>query len=311
MRQDLGPEEPAASSYENPSTRRTRYLRNMQLYRHIGISVAFSPRLEALLREGARLSAVMAERVSILHVGPATPEKEGRLADLLGECGYPAATEVHWIEGDPASALPDAAEKSGLDLIVAGALEREQSLRYFLGSVARNLVREAPSSVFLFTEPGVKPEPMRRIVFFTDFSEHSLIALAKTIRFAALEKAEKIFVLSVQPEFGDAMVFSDGVRRDKARNYYNASMDAGKALLRDFVDAAGDSRTPVETYCLSGHGGQVTADFVRRQQADMLVMPSPDVGGHIFERIFPSDMEWILREIPCNLWVVRERINKP
>jgi hypothetical protein len=37
-------------------------------------------------------------------------------------------------------------------------------------------------------------------------------------------------------------------------------------------------------------------------------MPSSSQTSHFFERLFPSDMEWVLREIPCNLWVARERL---
>ena len=58
-----------------------------------------------------------------------------------------------------------------IDVIVAGALEKEVVLHPFLGNVARRLVREAPCSVMLFTTPAANPKPMRRIVFVADYSE--------------------------------------------------------------------------------------------------------------------------------------------
>ena len=43
--------------------------------------------------------------------------------------------------------------------------------------------------------------------------------------------------------------------------------------------------------------------------AELLVMPSAGGSGHFFERLFPSDMEWVLREIPCTLWVIRDFVS--
>jgi nucleotide-binding universal stress UspA family protein len=195
-----------------------------------------------------------------------------------------------------------------MDLLMAGALEKERALRYYLGSVAHNLVREAPCSLLLLTDPSPEPAPFRRVVVVTDYSESAAVAFAKALRFAAAEEAEVVHVVRVLSEYGEAMLFSEGVRRERAQHYQARSKAEEEALLADFVAAAGLSGVPVEAHLVEGRTGLVVARFVRDRGADLLVMPSSNRQSHFFERLFPSDMEWVLREIPCTLWVARERL---
>ena len=52
----------------------------------------------------------------------------------------------------------------------------------------------------------------------------------------------------------------------------------------------------------------MAATYAHDVDADLLVIPSERSHAGFLERIFPSDVEWVLREIPCNLWVVREKV---
>ena len=82
--------------------------------------------------------------------------------------------QIHYEEGDPAEAILGALAREDIDMLVAGALEKEIVLHPFLGNVARRLVREANCSVMLFTHPEKKPKPLRRIVFIADHSQKKL-----------------------------------------------------------------------------------------------------------------------------------------
>ena len=280
----------------------------MTLYRHIATAVAFSPRLGALLAETAARARLLEARVSLIHAGMRTTEKAARLDEAVASAGLPADTEVHWMPGAPDTAILNAVRANDVDLLVAGALEKERPLRYYLGSVAHNLVRESPCSLMLLTEPSDPPAETRRIVVVTDYTEQALIALSKVVRWAELVHAERVFVVRVLSQYGTAMALAEGLRRERAEAYQTANRAQEESLLQDLVDASGASTVPVETRIIEGHTGYAAAQFVRSQGADLLVMHSDNRSGHFFERLFPSDMEWVLREIPCNLWVVREPI---
>ncbi len=281
----------------------------MSLYQHVGVAVAFSPRLEALLAEAALHGMRFGNRLSLIHAGAQTSEKERRLQEALRGAGLPEDTPLHWApQGAPDEALLRVVEQQQMDFLLLGALEKERALRYYLGSVAHNLVREAPCSLLLLTDPSTTPEPFRRVVVVTDYSEGAVVALAKALRFATEEEAEVVHVVRVLSEYGEAMLLSEGVRRERAQAYQARSKAEEEALLADFVAAAGRHEVPIEAHLIEGRTGLVVARFVRDRQADLLVMPSANRFSHFFERLFPSDMEWVLREIPCNLWVARERL---
>ncbi len=278
----------------------------MKLYRHVGIAVTFSPRMRALLSEAARYMGDLCRRVSLVHVGGRTQEKEQRFREALGEAGFPEDAPIRWKCGAPEEALLQAVDEHEIDLLIMGVVKKEQAFRYYLGSVARDLVRNASCSLLLFTDPQRRPRPLRRMVVVTDYSESALIAMSKAVRFAEREGVERIYALRVLSSYGEAMVLTEGVRREEARAY--RMRDREKGLLRDFVDGIGHTGVEIEPACIEGHTGLVTSTFARDHEAGLLVMPSVSRHAHFFERLFPTDMEWVLREIPCNLWVAREHL---
>jgi nucleotide-binding universal stress UspA family protein len=283
----------------------------MSLYQHIGVAVAFSPRLLPLLTEAAVRWPRLGKQLTLIHAGEFSEVKEAALHQAMAQAGIPVSTPIQWVTGAPDEAILRAVEQRDIDLLIAGALEKESALRYFLGSVAHNLVREAPCSLLLFTEPSTTPKQFRHIVAVTDYSEGSMVAFLKALRFAEQEGAERLFVVRVVPTFGEAMTISAGGRPLRPDAYEALSLAEEQALLQDFVDAAGHATVDVVPICIEGHTGFVAAQFARDQEADLLVMPSSSHQSHFFEKLFPSDMEWVLREIPCNLWVAREHMRLP
>jgi nucleotide-binding universal stress UspA family protein len=224
------------------------------------------------------------------------------------EAGLPGETTIFWEEGEVADAILHVAHREEMDLLVAGALEKERPLRYYLGSVAHKLAREAPCSLLLITEPREQPEPIRRIVVVTDYSESSQIAMARAIRLASREDAEVIYVIRMVLEHGEAMALSEGFRRERASKIRETTRAEEADLLRNFVDAAGITSVPIQARCIEGPTGQIAARFVREVDGDLLVIPSTSRYSNFFTRLFPAEMEWVLREIPCSLWIARERI---
>ena len=61
---------------------------------------------------------------------------------------------IHWRQAaQPSAAIIQAVHDAGIGLLVAGAMDRDSEGRLFLGKVSRVLVREAPCSLLLFTNP--------------------------------------------------------------------------------------------------------------------------------------------------------------
>ena len=187
-----------------------------------------------------------------------------------------------------------------VDVLVAGALEKEIVLHPFLGNVARRLVREARCSVILFTHPEENPKPLRRIVFIADCSEDGLVALKTTLHLLEAELCERLYVIGIITAFDEARASIAG---EAAGAPTLKSNDGHDDALEEFVLSAGATRVPIETRFIRAATGLAASDFVRSVEADLLVVPLPKSQGMVQQ--LPSNIAWVSDVIPCNLWVIR------
>jgi nucleotide-binding universal stress UspA family protein len=271
-------------------------------YRTVAVASAFSPRFLQVLAEGKRVRDRLCHQLQLIYVGTRDDETARKFSAALLELALPDDSAIHYQEGeDPAAAILEAARRNEIDLLVAGALEKEVVLRPFLGNVARTLVRKADCSVILFTKPEREPKPFCRIAFLADYSDHGRAALLKALHLAALEECEKLYVIRVYTTFDEA--------RAKARIDAPAAGAEGARTLQEeevalekFIDSAGPNDVPIEARCIRGNTGYAALDFIQAIDASLLAVPvDPAACGDGL----PAHAAWITDVIPCNLWVIR------
>ena len=112
-------------------------------YRSVAVASTFSPRFAKVLAEAKRISERFECALSVIYVGKRTDETAARFSEAFKQLRLPLDSAIHYHEGDPGRAILQAAAAHQIDVIVAGALEKEAVLRPFLGDVARRLVRDA------------------------------------------------------------------------------------------------------------------------------------------------------------------------
>lgn len=76
-----------------------------------------------------------------------------RARDALGSYGVDGINTVILSAPSPAQEIVSFAEKERIDLIVIGSRGRNANGRFFLGSVAANVVRHSPCCVYVVKEP--------------------------------------------------------------------------------------------------------------------------------------------------------------
>src|SRR6266567_6839474 len=173
-------------------------------YKTIAVASTFSPRFRQVLAEAKRIRERFRAELHLIYAGKRSEEAAAKFREALEALQLPADSTIHYEEGDPAEAILRTLAREKIDVIVAGALEKEVVLHPFLGNVARRLVREAPCSVMLFTTPAAKPKPLRRIVFIADYSDARLEALKRTLPLAAAESCERLYVIRIVTTFDQA-----------------------------------------------------------------------------------------------------------
>src|SRR6266403_396545 len=177
---------------------------NPSPYPIIAVASTFSPRFVQVLSEAKRIRDRFSSDLRLIYVGERNEETAGKFRDVLKQLSLPEESTIYYEEGDPAGSILRALANNKIDMIVAGALEKEVALHQFLGNVARRLVREATCSVMLFTKPEIKPKSLRRIVFVADYSEHGLQALKTTLPLALAESCERLYVIRIITTFDQA-----------------------------------------------------------------------------------------------------------
>ena len=137
----------------------------MQAFKKILIGFAFSPNLKANVYEALRMAFFFDAELTFVHVGEKTPEKETRFEGLLHSCTIqPKKISIHWKQGKPIQTLLQACDDFEVDLLLLGALKRENVLKFYLGSIARKITRGAKCSVMLLINPSVERHPCEHIV---------------------------------------------------------------------------------------------------------------------------------------------------
>jgi nucleotide-binding universal stress UspA family protein len=275
-------------------------MRNSSAYKTIAVATTFSPRFKRVLAEAKRIRDRFAAELHLIHVGTPDQETPGKFREVLAGLKLPPDSRIHYEEGDPAEGILAALVRENIDLLIAGALEKEIVLHQFLGNVARRLVREANCSVMLFTHPQKNPKPLRRIVFIADDSNDALQALKTTLLLAEAESCERLYVIEIITSFDEARAsMADDANTNPARKPKHGEEDG----LDELVLAAGVTEVPIETRSIRGATGLAASDFVRSVEADLLVVPLPKDRGS--GQQLPSNIAWVSDVIPCNLWVIR------
>jgi nucleotide-binding universal stress UspA family protein len=269
-------------------------------YKSIAVATTFSPRFKQVLAETTRIRERFSADLHLIFAGRRTEEIANTFHETLAQLQLPTDSKIHYEEGDPADAILRVLAREKIDMVVAGALEKEVVLHPFLGNVARRLVREAPCSVMLFTKPLLNPRPLSRIVFIADYGDHGLRALIRTLPLAAAESCERLYVTRIITTFDEARA---SIRADTRRHGKPGSHDDEEDALEKFVLSAGATEVPIEARCIRGNTGLIASDFVQSVNADLLVVPLQKKGET--NQPLPGNIAWITDVIPCNLWVIR------
>lgn len=275
-------------------------------YQRIAVASAFSPRFEQVLAEAKRVRDRLGAELNLIYVGEKDEGTTSRFTEALAALDLPSDSLIHYHQGSPADAILEAIRANAVELIVAGALEKEVVLRPFLGNVARRLVREAPCSVMLFTKPEREPKPMRRVVFFVpDYSAHAQSALRFALQLAQKEESENLYVIRVYTTFdaARATLRANQPEGESAEQPPARTLEEEEEALEEFIEAAvGDTDVPIEPRCIRGNTGFAASDFVQAVEADLLIVPI-ERGGETEQ--LPAHIAWVTDVIPCNLWIIR------
>ncbi|TKB27479.1 universal stress protein [Desulfopila sp. IMCC35006] len=273
----------------------------------IALVVTFSVSLSPLLSEAKHLADAFKAQLILISIDEQTPDRQTRLHQTCQKTGIGKEVRVIWPGGDPIVSLLGICKENMIDLLVLGALRRETALRYYLGSVARGLSRRAKCSLLLMTEPKIGGSTFGRIV--TDCVDHrkTIPTLNTSFYFARLTGCHEMHIVKQVDQTGLAMAMSGdsttGEQSAVKTQLFNDAEDA----IREAIGHCQAGDIEVVKTVLLGRPGFMIRKYAEDCRANLLVINSPDSRYGLIDRIFPHDMEYILKQLPCNVLIVHSR----
>ncbi len=276
------------------------------MFSKLAIGVAFSPRFESILYEAKRFQEIFNAKLVLIHVGLKTEDKERLLHQKLVEIGYDQNNiKIIWEKGDPAKMILSVCKQEKVDLLIAGAMKKENIFKYYIGSVARKILRKADCSVLMLVHPSKSPSAFKKIVINGSENENLRSAISKGVRLGQIEQAARVYILREVKMFGFAMAVAgeEGTENEYVgikRRMVEEEIIRVNQILK-YIDT---SNLKINVKVITGKPEFEIAKFSRKVKADLLVLGAPVHKLNLIDRIFPHDMEYLLADLPSNLLVI-------
>lgn len=276
----------------------------------IAVAIAFSPRLEGLLGEASRMAKSFNAQLLLMHIGERTRTKEDRLNVLIEKLKINEHNiRIIWNDGPPADTLLQLCKLHVVDLLILGALSKENMLKFYIGSLARNISRKAKCSVLLLTNPDAAGARYKKIVVDGIENPKTIHTVNTAIYVAEHMKCKEITVASEVHMPTLAMTMAEESTAPEASKMKKELQEEEASKMNEMVESCRKhGEIEICQKMIKGKPGYAIRSYAATKKADLLVINSPDTKLGILDRIFTHDIEYILEDLPCNLLIVHSRV---
>ncbi|MFT7428318.1 MAG: nucleotide-binding universal stress UspA family protein [Nonlabens sp.] len=277
-------------------------------FKNIAIGIAFSPTLEANVSEAARLSCMMGAKLLLIHVGKGSPEKIQIIDQFIGNCNQSQLSyELLFKEGEPVDVILEAVQEYHIDLLLLGALKKEKFVKFYLGSIARKITRKATCSVLLITNPSVVRKTCKHIVVNSLKDTHTERTIETAFYVAHSLGSNQLTIVEEIEDQKISIKIDDDQSLRKANLLKEKLKRQEESRVRGILSHIPEEQKEgifIETQAIFGKRGYSIGHYAQIVRADLLVMNGPKKYTFL-SRFFPHDLEYILKELPTDVLIVR------
>jgi nucleotide-binding universal stress UspA family protein len=274
---------------------------------------AFSPNLKANVFEAIRLTSFLNAHIYFLHVGSSSVAKEKIFTDILVDSPVkPEKISVIWEKGEPVETIREQCKKNNIDLLLLGALQRENMLKFYMGSIARKLTRNAPCSVLLLIKPSLIRKPTQHIVvnaFESPQTESTILSafhFGKALNVKKITLVEEINRSEVAIEADDDLSLKKVTLRKEELN--RRELSRVKEILSHIPDSLLEG-IKINSQNIFGTRGYSIGHYAKVVRAELLIMNDAENRKGFLGRVFPRDLEYILSELPTDVLIIKSKEN--
>ena len=248
-----------------------------------------------------------------IHAGSKTPEKESRFRDIVASSPVRASKiTIEWRVGNPVRTLLAASKEFDVDLIMLGALKRENVVKFYLGSIARKITRKAKCSVLLLINPSVERKPCQHIVVNGFDSPQTRDTIESSFVVAKALGAKKISLVEEISQSKVAISVDDDrslrqvtIKKEKLRRQEQTRV---KDVLKKLPSKL-TTNINWTTQSIFGRRGYSIGHYAKVVRADLLVMNAQENLSFI-DWLITRDLEHILAELPTDVLIINSKGNE-
>jgi nucleotide-binding universal stress UspA family protein len=275
----------------------------------IAVAVSFSSRCKFLLAEAKRICDACDSSLLLLHVGEKTSEKESNLDEMMDSVGInPKHCRIIWMEGEPVDTILRLCKLNIVDLLILGALEKENFLKFYIGSIARSISRKAKCSVLLLTSPNGVPQVFRKFVVNGVENPKTIHTINTSLYLAKKLRAKEIIIANELDLSGVAMTMADQSTAPESKEIIKGITEKSELNLQQVLEQCDTGNIKISDKILKGKQGYAISKYAKDKKVDLLIVNSPDTNLNLFDRIFAHDIEYVLADLPCNVLIVHSRV---
>ncbi len=279
-------------------------------FKTIGLAFAFSPTAPAMLAEARRLVIYHHSKLVVIHVGEHGTNEEAKMKALIADSGLNEnEVTVLWKSGDPVKQILAACKTEKIDLLIAGALKRENLVNHYLGTIARKILHGANCSILMITRPSVDETPIKNIVVNAEDSPYIDDAIWAACHWKMADSSW-IHIVRELKLLGLALAANEHCTEEEYEQRKQQMLQQEIDVVEQKLKAIPNQKHKINIKIVSGKAGFELARFAERKEADLLVMGAPPRRFSFFTRVFPHDQEYIFNDLPCNVLMVQPRKSK-
>lgn len=281
---------------------------SLKSFKSIGIGVAFSPNLKANLFEAARLSVYFNAKLFLIHVGEASNDKLNTFSEILKTFEKDHLNfEVVFKTGKPVDVILSVSEEKSIDLLILGALQRERFVKYYLGSIARKISRQAKCSILLLVKPSIERVTCQHIVvngLKDPKTENTITAafyVAKKLEAQKITIVEEINKNEIAVKVKDDKTLRHAfIIKERIKLRENSRINE----IISHIPKEYTTNVTIKLQPIFGKKGYSIGHYAQISRADLLVMNAP-TKMTFWDRLFPHDIEHILTELPTDVLILQ------
>lgn len=254
------------------------------------------------------MSLIIRAKLILIHVGEKSLDKEAQFQSILNPFIKDNLNiEIVFQSGNPVDVILSTTEEKRIDLLILGALQRENFLKYYVGSIARKITRQAKCSVLLLIKPSIKRVPCQHIVVNGLEDPKTQQTIASAFYVANALNAVKVTIVEeiTQDELAikvedDKSLRMANIVKERIKLKENARI---KAIIGDIPEEHTKNIT-IKSQPIFGKKGYSIGHYAQIARADLLIMNSQSKMTFL-DRLFPHDIEHILTELPTDVLIIQ------